>query len=697
MAKVSRERSRAVPIVALVAMLVVGGALAAALGAPPPASGGRDLSGAPGTSAPSGTAATSNFAVSFVESGLPNGTWWSAALGGRTKTTPGDSTITFSEPNGTYRYNVTSAGYIATPASGEVTVAGASVSLAVAFANQSALFPVVFRESGLAPGTPWGVALNGSAQRSSNPSITFEARSGTYPYSIDGVPGYTTEYRGTVSVAGAGVSRNVTFAVVQYSLSFVETGLPPGTNWSVTVANATLTSTGSMIQLSVANGTYPYLIGPIGGYSTPSRGSATIRGAADVIAVPFASVLYPIAFTESGLPAGAGWNVELAGATRTATGATIVWEEPNGSYAATVSAGPSYTVDPSSLLVNVSGAGRTFTLEFVPVDFVLTFHETGLLTGDWGVNVNGTLVSGGAGQNLSTSVPNGAYPYRVQPIVGYSTSWSGIAIVAGANQTVAIAFVAVQYSVQFVPTGLASGVAWNVTFAGETHRGTTSSFTFRVGNGTYPFVTQVDNSSWQTLDQTGNVTVAGANLQIAVGFAYAYPVTFNEVGFAPGVVWTVNISGQVSIATVGGAVARPGFSQGVRYSFSTAAPSFAFPLPNGTYTYTVSVPGLAQGAPPPPGGSLSVLGASPPAQTVGPPSPTGASPTLPSAILLTLAAITVVAVAALGAVAYRQVRRRPSSFEGTDALDELYAPYELATEVDLREQPPPSDPLDDIF
>ncbi|MCL5984907.1 MAG: hypothetical protein M1143_05020 [Candidatus Thermoplasmatota archaeon] len=88
------------------------------------------------SSSPSKT--NSTYAVTFTESGLKAGTSWSVALKGSASSST-TTTITFSEPNGTYAYTVrVPSGYTATPTSGSVTVSGKAVRVAtVAFTKSS--------------------------------------------------------------------------------------------------------------------------------------------------------------------------------------------------------------------------------------------------------------------------------------------------------------------------------------------------------------------------------------------------------------------------------------------------------------------------------------------------------------------------------------------------------------------------------
>ncbi|HEV2165463.1 MAG TPA: alkaline phosphatase family protein [Thermoplasmata archaeon] len=71
----------------------------------------------------------STYRVSFGAVGLPSGTNWSVTLGGTRGSATSPSRVAFSVLNGTYSYTVGSvSGYLASPASGSVRVAGGNVS-----------------------------------------------------------------------------------------------------------------------------------------------------------------------------------------------------------------------------------------------------------------------------------------------------------------------------------------------------------------------------------------------------------------------------------------------------------------------------------------------------------------------------------------------------------------------------------------
>ncbi len=74
------------------------------------------------------------YSITFAEAGLPAGTTWSVTFAGTTKSTNGTS-LAFIAGNGSHAFTVGDvSGYGATPASGSVTVNGAAVAQAIAFA-----------------------------------------------------------------------------------------------------------------------------------------------------------------------------------------------------------------------------------------------------------------------------------------------------------------------------------------------------------------------------------------------------------------------------------------------------------------------------------------------------------------------------------------------------------------------------------
>ena len=191
---------------------------------------------------------TATYTLTFVETGLsgchtsggggwgspwsaPRGDWgsqgspqcchssipsWSVTVEGVTKSTTNTS-LSFSEPNGTFSYTVDApSGYVvaaSVPAS-PVTIDGANVTVAVTFSRctTSVALSITFEESGLPRWTTWCVTLNVTAC-SSGEEIVFSGLSpGSYGFNVSPVKGYTAHPEvGTVRLSTYSVTVNVRF------------------------------------------------------------------------------------------------------------------------------------------------------------------------------------------------------------------------------------------------------------------------------------------------------------------------------------------------------------------------------------------------------------------------------------------------------------------------------------------------------
>ena len=478
--------------------------------------------------------APSTYSVTFSQSGLPAGPTWSVTLNSQTLySTTG--TIMFSESIGTYAYTVGAvSGYTASPSSGSVTVNGASQTVAITFTpSTSVTYAVTFSESGLPSGTSWSVSLNG-VMKSGTGSIVFTEPNGTYSFSVGAVPGYTASpSSGSFTVSGVAVNKAIPFTALPpgpYSLTFSESGLPTGTNWSVTAGTTTHSSTGSTIAFAEANGTYSYTVGAVAGYTaTPSSGSVTVNGVPQTVSITFTrstSATYAVTFSESGLLSGTSWSVTLSGTTKSGTG-SLVFTEPNGTYSFSVGAVPGYTASLSSGSLTVNGVAVSKAITFTalpPGQYSLTFSETGLPTDtNWSVTVGSTTHTS-TGSTISFAEMNGTYSYTVGAVKGYAAApSSGNVTINGAPKTVSITFLRpstiANYAVTFTETGLPAGTSWSVTLNGSTKSSTTATITFQEANGSYSFT--VGSVSGYTVGPSpGTIKVDGA--------AVSQPITFTS-------------------------------------------------------------------------------------------------------------------------------------------------------------------------
>lgn len=231
---------------------------------------------------------TGVYPVSFTPVGLPASRNWSVTLNGTTQSGSGAGSLVFRRPNGTASYQVgVPAGYTATPPAGNFTVVGAPVSISITYvrsppsANNSR-YRVAFSESGLAAGSPWSVSLSGQSVASNVSTIDFTESNGSFPFTLGPVAGYLgTPSAGTVRVNGTTVLTDIAFSPIgaRGNVIFVESGLPSGASWSVTLNNTTRTSTASTIAFNVTPfRSYPYLVRGASGYAANATSGTLTSG-----------------------------------------------------------------------------------------------------------------------------------------------------------------------------------------------------------------------------------------------------------------------------------------------------------------------------------------------------------------------------------------------------------------------------------
>ncbi|HZY71465.1 MAG TPA: hypothetical protein VFF67_10880 [Thermoplasmata archaeon] len=371
--------------------------------------GAVEINGTPTTVSVAMTPPPTTYRVTFLESGLPAGAVWSVQLGNLTNVTRNVS-AGFSEPNGSYAFTVGApAGYSANPTHGTVLVHGAGGPRPVVFARIS--YSVDFVESGLPGGTAWSVSFNGTAYGGSTGDISVTAPNGSYSYSVGPASGFRpTSASGTVSIAGSNQTVGVDFVAIpaaRYNLSFVESGLRPGADWTVVCNGTSASSMTRWVNFSLPNGTYSIRVVTVTGYTSGSVGSSVNVSGRDVHeSVAFHLVApsvtrYTVSFQELGLPSGATWRVSLNGTWSSSTagpGALIEFTEPNGTYSYSIDAGSGFTAVPASGTVSVDGANMSRTISFSSVP-VAGSSGAGTVLGlnplDWGlVALAGVVVAG---------------------------------------------------------------------------------------------------------------------------------------------------------------------------------------------------------------------------------------------------------------------------------------------------------------
>lgn len=162
----------------------------------------------------------------------------------------------------------------------------------------------VFQEHGLFKGQKWSVSFNGITKSSISGVISFRILNATYQnYSY--FIGTALSYRGggqagTFAYNGSGVTEYVVYAH-KFNITFLESGLPQGTPWSIVVNGTEKNITSSNYEFSAYNGTsFIYHVNNLSRfYTSNSSGSFTISGnnvTVNVDYLPFAHLfgsIYP--------------------------------------------------------------------------------------------------------------------------------------------------------------------------------------------------------------------------------------------------------------------------------------------------------------------------------------------------------------------------------------------------------------------
>jgi YVTN family beta-propeller protein len=228
------------------------------------------------------------YTITITATGLPGGTeWWVNVTGGPSTSSTG-STVVLSEPNGTYLYTVATADKRYSATGGSLPVSGTPLAETAAFSLVT--YEVTYTLSGLTLGTTWWVNVTGGPSTVSTTStLSFVEANGSYLYTVATTDKEYAASPGSLSVDGSVVSKTAAFSLVTYAVTFTETGLPPGTNWSVTVGGVLKFSTAGSISFDEPNGSYSFTSTTLG--YTNGGGRFSVDGpSSGSVPVPFSAI-----------------------------------------------------------------------------------------------------------------------------------------------------------------------------------------------------------------------------------------------------------------------------------------------------------------------------------------------------------------------------------------------------------------------
>ncbi|MCI4319061.1 MAG: glycoside hydrolase [Thermoplasmata archaeon] len=540
---------------------------------------------------------------------------------------------------------------------------------------------VAFHAANLTVGTAWQLSVNGTTYSSLTPWINVTTHTGTYDYSVgpaasaDGSTGYVAQGSpSTISVtAGDTVAVNYTPAFKLTLLgSRGGTVLPSGVEWLLPGATT--------LPLTAAPRPGNTFVGWSGTGNGAYNGSdphpvLTINGPVVETAdfAPLPADRFDLNFTESGIPLGASWEVQVGGTPYSTNGSQLVVPHLDRAPAHYLYSVPSVyganATDPTRYVpvtssgVVVAGTNLNVSIAF-QTQYFLTLEST-----------NGGTVSAQAGNQFPAGsqwfpTGTGVSLYAVPATGELFVGWVGVGpgsytgpnasqIISPSGSVSELATFAPEapppppttYTIEFaLAQPVAAGTAWSVTLGGSTY-------------GSVGATLNVTGLSAGTL--TANIPVAYAPNQLMEYTAQNRSATIH-IGPSTGTVWvTFKTAYWVEVIAVG-----PGtVSAGSTFVTSGVALSvLALPDPGDVLTtWSGTGPGAYTGTLP----YANVTAVSGPVVEVAsfssapPASPAGQASFLQSETgLVLLAGVGLVVGAVLGVLGRRRVRRPPLSEGG---------------------------------
>lgn len=356
--------------------------------------------------------------IAFNSTGLPSGTGWSINVNGITETVSGN-TMEYQATPGTYNYSIPSLNsFYPTIREGSLAVTTHNVTVNITWLPF--LYTVEFKQSSLPHDTVWYLNISGGPELSSiSGNLSIGLQNGQHNYTFVSVNRSWKGGEGSFSVNGANETIPLVFTLVTFPVSFMQTSLPPGTEWNVQAGSREVFSSGEFANTSLPNGTFSY-----DAYSSnisfqESHGNFVVNGSKAIVEVNFTLKEFTISFNEKGLPSNFTWGVDLQGTgTFTSNNSVINVTVPVGTYTFSPLQVAGYNASAGGF-VQVSSENVTVQVNYTELpsytsDYNITIFEMGLPRSfHWGISLNDTTEITYAGWFFNVSLQNGTYNLSV--------------------------------------------------------------------------------------------------------------------------------------------------------------------------------------------------------------------------------------------------------------------------------------------
>ncbi len=282
--------------------------------------------------------------VTISETGLPANEYWTFLLNTGYGFTTDRAQVVLHLANGTYFWNaVPPPDYSLNVSHGAFIVRGTPSQIQLVFALVT--YNVTVVALALAPGFYWWAnvtdTFNGFPSElhfeTNSTSITFAVPNSTLVIAFAAQSNWTeSPHQVAFNVSGQPVVYDEAFLPPpKFAITFAEQGLPRGAGWSLNVSglrNGTRTENSSVV-LQLWNGSFSYVArANASGYFAASA-TFGVDGAPHEVLVSFLPAVYAVTFTESGLPEGSQWAVDIGGGVYLSSATDqISWSAVNGTY-----------------------------------------------------------------------------------------------------------------------------------------------------------------------------------------------------------------------------------------------------------------------------------------------------------------------------------------------------------------------------
>ena len=326
---------------------------------------------------------------------------------------------------------------------------------------------------------------------------------------------------GTVSILSS------THDIIFYTVQFTESVLPTGTTWNITLSGMHYTSDGNIISIQLTPAEYTYSAMSSNISFLPVTGRFNVSNNM-IVNVQFQEKKYPVTFTETGLPSGTTWYVNISGMASSGPINTTSYTEnlTNGTHDYMIGTPDRiYEPSPISSTVKVNGKSQNVSITFTELTYKVTFNETGLLSGTtWYLNLTNGQSFQSATDTISFMEPNGSYHYTISSMEGrtYSSSpLNGTFQISGSSYSNSIMFSEITYQVTFTETGLSAGTEWYIAVDNSSlYASSLSNNIIDLPNGSY-YITAIStgySSNFTGTQQHAILTVSGSSYTVHLTF-----------------------------------------------------------------------------------------------------------------------------------------------------------------------------------